>query len=172
MQTTHTEVQDGHERPALSLREITCIVILFFGGGTLLTQISSTYKIIVSALTVPVTSSTHLLSECQYCRYRKLNAGCFTNAMLLTPIVHHSSRGRNCKTKTNVRSRCRLNSAPRTCEIAGYATRIDKGPPAGIIWDYCHIVWGWMRGSGKRGRHMTMAFMLNTRHPALVVNQN
>lgn len=76
MQTTHTEVQDGHERPALSLREITCIVILFFGGGTLLTQISSTYKIIVSALTVPVTSSTHLLSECQYCRYRKLNAGC------------------------------------------------------------------------------------------------
>ena len=41
------------------------IILFFFSYGNLLTQISSTYKIIVDEMADPIMTSTYLLSECQ-----------------------------------------------------------------------------------------------------------
>jgi len=101
IQGTYTEIEKGHQGPALPLLWMSYIFTLLLWCGSLLTQISSTYEIILSMTAAPV------MGQCTSCPNVSTEntiriSVVFSYLVLLTPIVHYSNRGSNCKTAAKV----------------------------------------------------------------------
>jgi hypothetical protein len=138
IQDTYTEVQKGHQRPALPLPRTSCIFTSFFRCVSLLTQISSIYSTILSKLAAPV--------MCQPASFPNVSPENITMAVVisywifLTPIVNYPNRAGNYKMAAKVSHYHHMADTPWTYNIAGNNAHIDEWPPTGIIRDYGHTI--------------------------------